>query len=338
MIYFYSQYSSTIDVRNRGRTRYSAYDRPGTLSTFATRLDANETGEIVPYWAPFDSRGLPADHGRLLERLLVAATSEKQEEEDAAIVEMVKGKTILFFGDSNERSIVDELCIKLGVWPQVISSSNPPAKSERWHADSHSCEIEKLGGVRLISFMSYGVLIERGSRLWEKKLELNGPWAVEERIELAKEFVAKMEFEVDLIVFNSSKLQSVLRSVKVELDTDVLYCRPMGSDVSSRLPHSSRHCLRVLSLHLDPRNLHLSLRVRAHLSPLFIPFNSSLHPDPPPSLPRSRRRFLQPPSNRSTQSSLPRDPIEVRREGARCQDVGCREGARRVADEWERIQ
>ena len=56
--------------------------------------------------------------------------------------------------------------------------------------------------------MSYGVLVERGSRLWEKKLELNGPWAVEERIELAKEFVGKMGLEVDLIVFNSSELLS----------------------------------------------------------------------------------------------------------------------------------
>ena len=61
--------------------------------------------------------------------------------------------------------------------------------------------------LRLVSFMSYGVLIEKDSELWEKKLELDkGPWSIEERIELAKRFLDEMGWnKIDLIVFNSSE-------------------------------------------------------------------------------------------------------------------------------------
>ncbi|GAA5901301.1 uncharacterized protein JCM6883_000171 [Sporobolomyces salmoneus] len=206
LFYFWLQ-NPTLEVTQLRQVRVkSAYDRPGTLSTHPTRFDGNLTGESIPYWRPFDPTNLSPDHGRLLEKLFLSVSSSSQAEEtDDAQIE-----TILFFGDSNERGIVDDLCFKLGSWAKVVSSKNPPSSSELWHADPHVCEIElrepTRRKLRFVSFMSYGVLIEKDSQLWEKKTELdNGPWAVEERIELARVFVEKMRWrKIDLIGFNSN--------------------------------------------------------------------------------------------------------------------------------------
>ncbi|GAA5926607.1 uncharacterized protein JCM15063_000322 [Sporobolomyces koalae] len=189
----------TTDSTYGVHRRAPAYDRPGTLSTHALRLDGNLTGEAVPVWVPFDTADMPIDHGRRLETLMLS-----QSENGTSASSESSGnprQTVLLFGDSNERAIVDELCLKFGTWASVVSSKNPPTKSEKWHADAHVCELANL---RLISFMSYGVMIEKDSQLWERKVELEGPWAVEERIGLAKAFVETMGWRVDLIVFNSN--------------------------------------------------------------------------------------------------------------------------------------
>ncbi|GAA5971813.1 hypothetical protein JCM3765_003506 [Sporobolomyces pararoseus] len=216
-----SSRASTLGIQG------SVYDLPGTLTTHSRRLDGNLSGDSIPVWKPFDHSNLndnsaQGEHGRLLESLFLSVNSHKSTSEGGGrrLIDPLGGEekeeevsTILFFGDSNERSIVDELCLKFGVWPKIYSTKQPPNRSEMWHSDSHVCEIEHEEGggekkklLRLISFMSYGVLIEKNSKLWEKKLELDeGPWSVEERIELAKNFVEKMGWKkIDLIVFNSN--------------------------------------------------------------------------------------------------------------------------------------
>lgn len=209
LVFFWVQTPAPLhsdSVTGHGRPP-PAYDRPGTLSIHPDRLDGNLTGDAIPYWAPFDATDLDEGHGRLLETLFLAASRVERIVSPFPATEV---EAVLFFGDSNERGIVDELCIKLGSWPKIISAKNPPATSDLWHADPHVCEIElreQGRKLRLASFMSYGVLIERDSQLWDKKLELDhGPWAIEERIELAREFVDQMAWgKIDLVIFNSSE-------------------------------------------------------------------------------------------------------------------------------------
>ncbi|GAA5995154.1 hypothetical protein JCM5350_002789 [Sporobolomyces pararoseus] len=214
---------------SRSRGTGSIYDLPGTLSTHSHRLDGNLTGDSIPVWKPFidneDEFSLPRDHGRFLESLQLSIKNSSSSQSTGRRIidplgeehreEEVSTETILFLGDSNERGIVDELCLKIGgIWPRVVSTKRPPEKSEMWHSDSHVCEIEYQGDkgkrrrriLRLVSFMSYGVLIEKDCELWEKKLELDkGPWSIEERIELAKRFLDEMGWnKIDLIVFNSN--------------------------------------------------------------------------------------------------------------------------------------
>ncbi|GAA5920999.1 hypothetical protein JCM1841_003250 [Sporobolomyces salmonicolor] len=181
----------------------SPYALPGTLSTLSP-LDGNTSSPPTPYWTSFQDQDLPDDHGRLLEQALLYATSSKDYANPfSSPPAYLAGKTILLIGDSNERGLVDDLCTRLGSYPSVMSSTNPPALSDRWHADAHTCEIPALD-LRLASFMAFGVLIEEGNDLWSHKVELDGPWSIEERIELAKRFMSKWGHPAHLVVFNSN--------------------------------------------------------------------------------------------------------------------------------------
>jgi hypothetical protein len=306
LYYFWSQ-TTSIDTQKRYHSNpVSAYDRPGTLSTHSNRLDGNLTGEPVPYWSPFDTGDLSPSHGRLLEKLFLSISSPPERIVDPVPISRIE--TVLFFGDSNERGIVDELCIKLGrgeTWPTVISSKNAPTKSELWHADSHSCEIElkrERKKLRLVSFMNYGVLIEKDSKLWEKKLELDGgPWSIEERIELAKKFVESMGWgQIDLIVFNSSEFQKSFslfqgsrRRGKGADQVSLLRSRSLGSHVSTRHSPSIENDLRVFPLVFHPRILYFSIGVRPLSTRRVVSCNSPPLPYSPPFTSRSTNRFLQ---------------------------------------------
>ncbi|GAA5865573.1 hypothetical protein JCM1840_001446 [Sporobolomyces johnsonii] len=188
------------DLRTRS---VSPYALPGTLSTLPP-LDGNTSAPPTPYWAPFQDQDLPDDHGRLLEQAILYATSSKDfATRSVSPPTYLAGKTILLIGDSNERGLVDELCTRLGRYSSVMSSTNPPTLSGRWHADAHTCEIPALD-LRLASFMAFGVLIEEGNNLWSHKVELDGPWSIEERIKLAQAFMKKWGHPADVVVFNSN--------------------------------------------------------------------------------------------------------------------------------------
>lgn len=219
--------TATLDRLSKSRSFYSASDQttcaptvdrdtakdlyalPGLVTTRPLPFNASQS---YPFWLPLSYASsvdsLPPIHGQLLPLLLQhLSTPSSTPTRLPRPLQPLRNTTILLFGDSNERALVDSFCINIvGKEAVVRRFQDASASGAKWHADPHVCEVDlgvdavgERSWLRIVGVMMFGVLVqteEEGELLWgTKKAELEGPWTFPERVKLARHFLERLDEE-----------------------------------------------------------------------------------------------------------------------------------------------
>lgn len=215
--------AETRDPRCSSYIYSDPYIRPGRLSfrrpelvaasSAATSTNASSETLRFPYWQLMSELSPKHSmHGRLLEYLsafsnstLGSAFVSIHQPINRSKVSFLANKTILIFGDSNERDAVDRLCSFISQRAVILSYRNASVFSERYHSDPHICEVPTLD-LTVVFAMTMGVLIEpENERMWaHKEKNMDKPFAIEGRLQLLKVFMKTLDRYPDWILFSSN--------------------------------------------------------------------------------------------------------------------------------------
>lgn len=126
-------------------------------------------------------------------------------------LDYLSDKTVLLFGDSQDRFTIDFLCdLMQGTlsYREFFTSSAPqhtltrPGRQSDWRNALHHCQLpEMLGNTTIWSFMTYGSISKNDT--FRKMRPNQGPDELTERIELAGQAFRENNITIDMMIFHT---------------------------------------------------------------------------------------------------------------------------------------